>query len=114
LSQIGLELDDKKTNIFRRGRRQMCTGLVVNDKVNIPRRIRKRIRASVHAYELGKDLFWDADSVGESSLRGRLEFLKMVSPKSSEKLHSRFIKAHKLKLKAIPKPTKKKKSSVQK
>ena len=114
LSQIGLELDDKKTNIFRRGRRQMCTGLVVNDKVNIPRRIRKRIRASVHAYELGKDLFWDADSVGESSLRGRLEFLKMVSPKSSEKLHSRFIKAHKLKLKAIPKPTKKKKSSAQK
>jgi len=114
ISQIGLELDDKKTNIFRRGRRQMCTGLVVNDKVNIPRRIRKRIRASVHAYELGKDLFWNADSVGESSLRGRLEFLKMVSPKSSEKLHDRFIKAHKLKLKAIKNPAKIKKTSVKK
>ena len=114
LSRIGLQLDDKKTNIFRRGRRQMCTGLVVNDKVNVPRRIRKRIRASVHAYELGKDLFWDADSVGESSLRGRLEFLKMISPKSSEKLHSRFIKAQKLKLKAVPRQTKKEKSSVKK
>ena len=28
-SSIGLKLDDKKTNIFRRGRRQCCTGLVV-------------------------------------------------------------------------------------
>jgi RNA-directed DNA polymerase len=103
LAQIGLELDDKKTNIYRRGRRQMCTGLVVNDKVNIPRRIRKRIRASVHAYELGKDLFWEGNLVGESSLRGRLEFLKMVSPSSSENLLNRYTNTKKIKKKETAK-----------
>lgn len=112
LSQIGLDLDDEKTNIFRRGRRQMCTGLVVNDKVNIPRRIRKRIRASVHAYEQGKDLFWDGESVGESSLRGRLEYLKMVSPSSSNNLQTRFIKAKNKKMKAAPSKRKVKKSGA--
>jgi RNA-directed DNA polymerase len=32
LQRIGLELDPRKTNIFRKGRRQCCTGLVVNEK----------------------------------------------------------------------------------
>jgi hypothetical protein len=81
----------------------MCTGLVVNDKVNIPRRIRKRIRASVHAYELGKDLFWEGNLVGESSLRGRLEFLKMVSPSSSENLLNRYTNTKKIKKKETAK-----------
>ena len=90
LIKIGLELDSKKTNIFRRGRRQMCTGLVVNDKVNVPRRIRKKIRASVHAYEQGKELYWDGESVSDSALRGRLEFLKMVSISTTQNLQNRF------------------------
>ncbi len=80
LGQIGLELDPEKTNIFRRGRRQMCTGLVVNDCVNVPRAIRKKIRAAVHAVELGRPLAWGDEAMSSSSLRGRLEFLKMVSP----------------------------------
>ena len=46
LGQIGLELDPQKTNIFRRGRRQMCTGLVVNERVNVPRTIKKKLRAA--------------------------------------------------------------------
>lgn len=69
LLKISLELDPVKTNIFRRGRRQMCTGLVVNEKVNVPRRIRRRIRASVHAYEHGKKLHWNEDAVGPVRLQ---------------------------------------------
>ena len=68
----------------------MCTGLVVNDKVNVPRRIRKKIRASVHAYEQGKELYWDGESVSDSALRGRLEFLKMVSISTTQNLQNRF------------------------
>ncbi len=90
LQKISLELDPVKTNIFRRGRRQMCTGLVVNEKVNVPRRIRRRIRASVHAYEHGKKLHWNEDAVGPTALRGRLEFLKMVSKVSAHQLIERF------------------------
>ena len=92
LQKINLELDPAKTNIFRRGRRQMVTGLVVNDKVSVPRRIRKRIRASVHAYESGKDLYWEGNASSSASLSGRLQFLKMVSPEIAEPLVSRFTK----------------------
>jgi hypothetical protein len=103
LQKISLEIDPEKTNIFRRGRRQMCTGLVVNEKVNIPRAIRKRIRASVHAYESGKKLTWDGHSSGHSALKGRLQFLKMVSPNAAVKLIERFDKASVTPIKKIKK-----------
>ena len=90
LQKIGLELDPEKTNIFRRGRRQVCTGLVVNDKVNIPRKIRRKIRASVHSFETGTALHWDGQAVEKGSLRGRLEFLNMVSPHLASGLIERF------------------------
>ena len=32
VGKLGYRLDPKKTNFFRRGRRQVVTGLVVNDK----------------------------------------------------------------------------------
>jgi len=48
LGRIGLVLDPKKTNIFRKGRRQAVTGLVVNQQVSVARRIRRRLRAAVH------------------------------------------------------------------
>ncbi len=90
LKGIGLELDNNKTNIFRRGRRQICTGLVVNDKVNIPRRIRKRIRASVHALEQGKKLHWEGAETTSSSLQGRISFMQMVNRESAKNLLIRF------------------------
>lgn len=90
LQKIGLELDPEKTNIFRRGRRQVCTGLVVNDKVNIPRKIRRKIRASVHSFEMGTALHWEGQAVEKGSVRGRLEFLKMVSPHLASGLIERF------------------------
>ena len=103
LGKINLQLDPLKTNIFRRGRRQICTGLVVNDKVNVPRAIRRRIRASVHSFEIGKQLHWDGNPVGQSSLTGRLNFLKMVSPEHASILIKRFDAATK---KRIVKPNK--------
>jgi RNA-directed DNA polymerase len=90
LSRIGLQLDPVKTNIFRAGRRQVCTGLVVNEKVNVPRNIRRRIRAAIHALELQKTLHWDGDQMSASSLRGRIEFVRMVSPKTGDLLAERY------------------------
>jgi retron-type reverse transcriptase len=48
LKGLGLELDPEKTNIFRRGRRQMVTGLCVNEGINIPRAQRRLLRAAIH------------------------------------------------------------------
>jgi retron-type reverse transcriptase len=78
LGQIGLELDPRKTNIFRRGRRQVVTGLVVNDQVAVPRRIRRRLRAAVHQVEQGKAAHWHGQQQGLDALQGRLAFVRMV------------------------------------
>jgi retron-type reverse transcriptase len=99
LGRIGLELDPQKTNIFRRGRRQMCTGLVVNDRVNVPRSIRRKVRAAVHAFEHGRSLDWNGELMSPSSLRGRLEFLKMVAPDAAVPLVKRLDAAQSVKSK---------------
>ena len=55
---LGYRLDDAKTNLYRRGRRQLVTGLVVNEKPNLPRRARRRLRAAVHARLKGLTPHW--------------------------------------------------------
>lgn len=83
LSEFGYKLDPKKTNIFRRGRRQMVTGLVVNEKPNIPRRIRKRLRAAVHKTSLGEAAHWHGKPMNEESLMGHLNWLQSVQSEES-------------------------------
>ncbi len=54
-SEYGYTLHtDKKLRIARRGDRQMVTGLVVNDKVSLPRSTRRRLRAIEHHIRIGK------------------------------------------------------------
>lgn len=83
LSEFGYKLDPKKTNIFRRGRRQMVTGLVVNEKPNIPRSIRKRLRAAVHKTSLGDAAHWHGKPMSEESLMGHLNWLQSVQSEES-------------------------------
>jgi retron-type reverse transcriptase len=45
---------DKKLRIMRRGDRQVVTGLVVNEKVNLPRSTRRRLRAVEHHLRTGR------------------------------------------------------------
>lgn len=82
LEKLGYELDQKKTNFFRRGRRQIVTGLVVNDKVSLPKTMRRRLRAAVH--NLGqkgdRDLHWHGKPMSASELMGRVAFLNSVDP----------------------------------
>jgi retron-type reverse transcriptase len=90
LVQIGLELDPRKTNIFRRGRRQVVTGLVVNDQVSVPRRIRRRLRAAVHHAEQGQVPLWHDEEQGLDALQGRLAFVRMVHPEEGAALMQRL------------------------
>ncbi|MFM8738520.1 MAG: RNA-directed DNA polymerase, partial [Betaproteobacteria bacterium] len=68
----------KKTNVFRRGRRQMVTGLVVNDQVSVPRAVRRRLRAAVHQVEQGGQAHGDGLPQDLAALKGRLGFVAMV------------------------------------
>ncbi len=51
LGQHGFLLNYKKYRVQSRHSRQMVTGLVVNEKVNLPRAYKKKLRAMVHNME---------------------------------------------------------------
>ncbi len=90
LEELDLKLDPKKTNLFRRGRRQIVTGLVVNVKPNLPRRLRRRLRAAVHYQERGENLFWHDRPMSENELKGRIAFLHQVQPEEANRLRQRL------------------------
>jgi RNA-directed DNA polymerase len=85
LGELGYDLDQKKTNIFRRGRRQVVTGLVVNEKANLPRRIRKRLRAAVHRRSVNKEIHWQGKPMSEDCLIGHLNWLHSVQPDEAKR-----------------------------
>lgn len=51
LKDYGYRLAPHKIKFYGRHRRQMVTGLVVNEKISIPRATRKRLRAILHDME---------------------------------------------------------------
>ena len=55
LHKWGYELNDKKTRIMRAHQRQLVTGLVVNERVNLPRSKRRLLRAIEHRLAKGSD-----------------------------------------------------------
>ena len=51
----------KKASVRRRHHRQLVTGLVVNEKVQLPRETRRRLRAIAHRTERSKRMVLDAN-----------------------------------------------------
>lgn len=86
LGGFGLEIESKKLNLYRRGRRQIVTGIVVNDKVNLPRKIRRKLRAAVHASSIGKQTKWHGNPMKVGELKGHLSYLQSVNPDEAMRL----------------------------
>src|SRR5262249_28087893 len=80
LGELGYRLERRKINPFRRGRRQMVTGLVVNDKVNWPRHLRRLLRAAVDRRSRGETPTWQGRPLGDEQLRGLIAFLNQTAP----------------------------------
>ena len=73
------KLSDRKTTIRGRHQRQSVTGLVVNEKVALPREKRRRLRAMLHRLERQGEV--DSPTVESlATINGHLAFLAMVSP----------------------------------
>lgn len=83
VKEEGFTLNRDKTRIMRRNGCQEVTGLVVNDKVSIPRRWRRRLRAALHNQRQGRS----SDPV--NVLGGRAAFLYMVQPDACARLASK-------------------------
>ncbi len=90
LANIGLKLDKKKTQIFRQGRRQIVTGLVVNERPSVPRSVRRKVRAAVHAVEQGRNPTWHGGEESLSALLGRTAFVRSVNEEEGSRLLNRL------------------------
>ncbi|HCE42894.1 MAG TPA: hypothetical protein DET40_05050 [Lentisphaeria bacterium] len=79
VKQCGYTLNDKKTRVMRRGRRQIVTGIVVNRKVNIPRRLKRNIRAGLHNVKMALVNGQPFDEKQYESLKGMAAYFQSVN-----------------------------------
>lgn len=64
----------------------MVTGLVVNERVNVPRRIRRQLRAAVHRAARGEPVSWNGTAAGPAMLLGVLAHLGTTLPGEASRL----------------------------
>lgn len=63
LEDEGYKANRKKTRILRQHQRQMVTGIIVNEKLNIPRETRRRLRAIRHQLKTRGDCTMSTDQL---------------------------------------------------
>ncbi|MDY7007036.1 MAG: reverse transcriptase domain-containing protein [Cyanobacteriota bacterium] len=100
------EINENKTRIMRKSRRQEVTGIVVNSELNISRETLKRFRATL--YNLEKDglenRHWGNSQGGDliASIEGFANFVCMVNPEKGAKFQQQVTR---IKEKYRPKKT---------
>lgn len=82
IASEGLTINTEKTTIMRKGRQQRVTGIVVNEKLNIPREDMRRFRALLHNISVNgwKNQKWKGTQALAQSIKGYISFVKMVNP----------------------------------
>ncbi len=90
IEQLGYRINERKTRIYRKGNRQIVTGLVVNDTPNLPRETRRNLRAAVHHWATTGEASWKNAPMMETMLRGHLNFYAMVNPTAADRLLSQI------------------------
>ena len=64
----------------------MVTGLIVNDRLSVPRRVRRLLRAMIHRYALNpvedRQMYW--------FLTGHLNFMRPVHPEAVDRLETQL------------------------
>ncbi len=88
----GFTVHDQKTRVLRRSTAQRVTGLVVNDRVTVPRKVIRRLRAILHRARIeGLDR---QNRTGHprfrSWLQGKIAYLSMVRPELGRKFREQF------------------------
>ena len=74
LAGYGYRLRPGKTHVLRPHQRQQVCGLVVNDRPNLPRELRRRLRAAEHRRAAGRRATWtDAQLGGWAAYRAMVE-----------------------------------------
>lgn len=89
----GFKVATAKTRVLRKGHRQDVTGLSVNSQVSLPRAIRRRLRAAVHAATKQRATHWKGEPLPIQSLRGHLSYLSGVHAREGQRLKAALDKA---------------------
>lgn len=85
INEMGLRLNSKKTRIASKGGQQKVTGVVVNEKPQPPRELRRRIRAMFHQAKMSPEEFRERLPM----LRGYVSYLRSYPAlRNSEELNS--------------------------
>ncbi len=84
IEREGFKINRDKTRVLRRRRRQIVTGVVVNDKPTLPRVEKRRLRAAVHHENAGK-----LSEEQSRKLSGKLGYLNMIDDQAAKKLLAR-------------------------
>ena len=90
LATYGYRIAADKTNIFRAGRRQVVTGLVVNERPTLARSKRRFIRAAVHASVTGRPTHLDGHPVSQTTIEGKISYLGMTRPQEAKNLRAQL------------------------
>jgi retron-type reverse transcriptase len=90
IAEEGFQVAPDKERIARAGARQEVTGLTVNTQVSVPRSIRRRLRAAVHAAANGCPPHWQGSPLSLEALRGHLAYLNAVQPDTARKLKNQL------------------------
>lgn len=98
LKQNGFVLNKKKSLTVRRSNRQTVTGIVVNEKLNVTKEYRKKIRKEVYyckKYGVKEHLKYLHIDISENeyltSLLGKINYVLQVIPNNDEFLHYKKI-----------------------
>lgn len=91
LEQMGFSLNEKKTHVFTRAARQEVTGIVVNDKLQVPGTYRRKLRQECyycrkygvkeHMERTGKK---EPVSQYVNCLLGRIQYVLQIHPEDEE------------------------------
>ena len=90
LAKSGFSLDNKKTQLYRRGRQQLVTNLIVNDKVNLKRIDRRRLRAVIDARCAGRPVTWHDRPMSDSKIQGWIALLNIIDRTAAAKLSAKL------------------------
>ena len=101
LCKLGLFLKNRKTAVIPASKRQTVTGIVVNEKLNITKEYKKKIRQEMHYIQkFGLDEHIKRCKIADKqqyvlSLRGRITFVLQTTPNDCEFLEYKKILAEK-------------------
>ncbi len=98
LRAIGFFLKNRKTVLVPSSKRQVVTGIVVNEKINLAKEYKRKVRQEVYYIKkFGVKRHLERTGIGDedkylNSLKGRIAFILQANPKDKEFLeYKKFI-----------------------